>query len=72
MVIMEKKLINNGSLKIFLTKTLIHLNVHNFLSFNLTFLFWIYMPKNFILKARQQLFNKVLPRAKVSDAVKFA
>ena len=30
------------------------------------------MPENFILKARQQLFNKVLPRAKVSDAVEFA
>ena len=30
------------------------------------------MPENFILKARQQLFNKVLPWAKVSDAVKFA
>ena len=28
--------------------------------------------ENFILEAKQQLFNKVLPRAKVSDAVKFA
>ena len=46
--------------------------MHNFLSFNLTFLFWIYIPENFILEAKQQLFNKVLPRAKVLDAVKFA